>query len=190
MKKLQKIFLTGVFTLLPLVLTIYIIKLVFTFFDNMSRGIINNVLGFYIPGSGFFLTLILILGAGLFTSHVLGKKLFDFFGHLFSRIPFVNLIYKAIKDVSVTLSKKSTDGFSKVVLVEFPKVDTWSIGFITNDEIVIDEEGKVAVFIPTTPNPTNGFLILVDPDKVKESNLSIDEAVKVVMSMGSVGGKL
>lgn len=190
MKKIKKVFLTGIFTLLPLALTLYIIKIVITFFDNISKGFIQNFLGFYIPGSGFFLTVLMIFAVGLFTSHIVGKKLFDFFGNLVSKIPFVNLIYKSIKDVSTSLSKKSTDGFSKVVLVRFPTNDVWSIGFITNDEITIDKDNQVAVFIPTTPNPTNGFLVLVDPDKVKESKLTIDEAVKTIISMGSVGSDL
>ncbi|MCT4660685.1 MAG: DUF502 domain-containing protein [Tissierellales bacterium] len=190
MKKVQKTFLAGVFTLLPLALTLYIIKLVFNFFDNMSRNVIQNFVGFYIPGLGFLLTLGLIFIVGIIANHVIGKRLFDFFGHLFGKIPFVNLVYKAIKDVSTTLSKKSTEGFSRVVLVEFPMKDTLSIGFITNEEITVNKDGKVAVFIPTTPNPTNGFLIMVDPDKVKPSELTIDEAVKTVMSMGSVGSAL
>lgn len=190
MHKIKNLFLAGMFTMIPLVVTIWLIKSIFVFFDNASRNIIASFMGFYIPGSGFLLTIILIFLVGIFTSNILGKKLIDFFDHLISRIPFINMVYKAVKDISKTLSKKSEEGFSKVVLVEFPIENVYSIGFITNDAVVSDTNVKLAVFIPTTPNPTNGFLVYLDKEKVQELDIAVEEGIKMVMSMGSVGDSI
>lgn len=190
MNRIKNLFLAGLFTLLPIIITIWIIKTVFIFFDNASRNIIANLLGFYIPGSGFLITIGIIFAVGLFTSNILGKKLVAFFDHLISRIPLINIIYKAVKDISKTLSKKSEEGFSKVVRVEFPKEGIYSVGFVTNNSVQSDQGKKIAVFIPTTPNPTNGFLVYMDEADVEELDIPVEEGVKMIMSMGSVGDNM
>lgn len=190
MNRIKNLFLAGLFTLLPIIITIWIIKTVFIFFDNASRNIIANLLGFYIPGSGFLITIGIIFAVGLFTSNILGKKLVAFFDHLISRIPLINIIYKAVKDISKTLSKKSEEGFSKVVRIEFPRSGIYSVGFVTNNAVQSDQGNKVAVFIPTTPNPTNGFLVYMDEADVEELDIPVEEGVKMIMSMGSVGDNM
>lgn len=190
MKKIKKVFLAGLFTTLPAIVTFYVIYLTFNFFDGLAKGLIQSVVGFHIPGTGVLLTLAMILGLGYITNHYLGKGLFQQFERLMMNIPAVNIMYKALKDVSTTLSKKSTEGFSYAVTVEFPMKGVTSLGFVTNESIKYNTADKVAVFIPTTPNPTNGFLIFVNPDQVERSALSVDEAIKCVISMGSVGHKL
>ncbi len=102
------------------------------------------------------------------------------------KIPIVQIIYSGVKDISDILSKKGKDKFTQVVSIRFPTDKTYSVGFITNEDIDIADEHQIAVFIPTTPNPTNGFLVFVDKSDVKYLNISIDKAIKMIVSMGAV----
>ncbi|WP_432667155.1 DUF502 domain-containing protein [Wukongibacter baidiensis] len=186
MKKLTRLFISGFLTILPLGLFFYVIKIVYRIIDNMTKGFVAAVLGKPIPGVGFILTISLIFLFGCITNFVLGERLFNAFENFILKLPFAGSVYRAIKDISETITKNKKGSFSKVVMVEFPMKGVTSIGFITNNNVHMCGEDQVAVFIPTTPNPTNGFLVYVHKDHVKELDITVDQAIKTVVSMGSV----
>ncbi|SHH94249.1 DUF502 domain-containing protein [Clostridium grantii] len=186
MKKVKNLFLSGLAASVPIAITYYILKTIFLFIDSFSKKIIIFVFGKYYIGLGFLLTIGIILLIGFVTSNVIGKKIFDYFERAINKLPIVNSIYASIKELSKTFSSSSNNRFSKVVMVDFPKDGIKSMGFITNDNIAINDEKKVAVFIPTTPNPTNGFLVFVDIDSVEKVDITVDEAIKTIISMSTL----
>jgi uncharacterized membrane protein len=183
MKKVKNLFLSGLAASVPIAITYYIFKTIFLFIDSFSKRIIVFAFGKYYIGLGFILTLGIILLIGFVTSNVIGKEIFEYFERAINKLPVVNSIYASIKELSKSFSSSSNNRFSKVVMVDFPKEGVKSMGFITNENIVINNERKISVFIPTTPNPTNGFLVFVDVDSVEKIDISVDEAIKIIISM-------
>lgn len=186
MKKIEKLLFTGVLTLLPLGVTIWVLSLLFKFTDFIGKKFSNQVFGFQIPGLGLFLAFLGILLIGLLTQGILGKKMIAWFEQIIVKIPFVSTIYNAAKGITHSFSKKDEDGFSGVVMLTFPCDNAKSIGFITKESLSFDGEKYLSVFIPTTPNPTNGFLILAKEQDVVLLDLSVDEAIRAIISMGSL----
>jgi uncharacterized membrane protein len=144
------------------------------------------ILGRKIPGLGLLVFVALVITIGMLTSNLFGRKIAQWGESLLSKIPLINIIYNPIKDVVTTLSNNKSKSFQKVALVEFPSKGIKSIGFVTNSSFTIDGEEKLSVFIPTTPNPTNGFLVIMEKSDVTLLDIPIDEGIKMVVSMGSV----
>jgi uncharacterized membrane protein len=143
--------------------------------------------GISIPGLGVILTLLVIFLTGLATANIIGQKLVDFWESLLLRIPVVRTIYNSVKQVSDTLFSSEGQAFKKVLLVRYPHPEAWSIAFQTNvPEVVTGKlaEAHVGVFIPTTPSPVNGFYFYVKKSETIELAMSVDEALKVIVSMG------
>ncbi|GAA0177363.1 DUF502 domain-containing protein [Clostridium sediminicola] len=186
MKQIKNLFITGLATTLPLAVTYYIIKTIFLFIDSFLKKIIVSVVGDYFPGVGFLLTIGIILLIGFIANNVIGKKTFDYVEEMINKVPIINSVYASIKELSKTFSSSSQNKFSNVVSVEFPNKGIQSIGFITNENLVLNNHEKISVFIPTTPNPTNGFLIYVDRESVKKLDITVDEAIKMVISMSTL----
>lgn len=186
MKKLLNLFLAGVTAILPIGLTIFILYYLFMIVDSLSAGIVQFFYGKRIVGVGFLTTIIFIFIVGFITKNYLGQKLLVFIEKTISKIPVVQSIYSAIKEVSKMISSNDGKKFSKVVCIDFPSNGMKSIGFITNNELKISNEEKMAVFIPTTPNPTNGFLVYVGRESVEFLDITVDEAIKAIVSMGTI----
>lgn len=186
MKHIKNLFITGLATTLPLAITYYIIKTIFLFIDSFLKKIIVSIAGQYFPGVGFLLTIGIILLIGFIANNVIGEKIFEYMEEMINRVPIINSIYASIKELSKTFSSSSENKFSKVVSVEFPNKGIRSIGFITNENLLLNDHQKISVFIPTTPNPTNGFLIYVDRELVETLDISVDEAIKMVISMSTL----
>ncbi len=180
------LFFTGITSLLPLSITLYLFYRVFIFIDSISANIITRIFGHKIIGLGFIMTVAFIMTVGYFARNFLGQSILHYVDGVVMRIPIVQIIYSGIKDISNILSKKGKEKFSQAVSVKFPNDDTISIGFLTHESIHISTEERIAVFIPTTPNPTNGFLIFVKPDQIEYLDISIDKAIKMIVSMGAV----
>ncbi|BES65518.1 DUF502 domain-containing protein [Gottschalkiaceae bacterium SANA] len=186
---MKKIFISGLFSLLPIGLTIFLIQIVFHWVDSFGSPVVRQFTDLKIPGLGFLLTLGLIFFAGLFMQVFLGKKLLSLLDSLIERIPLINHLYHGIKGVTDSFSQVPDREFSMVVLVKYPTPEFESIGLITNESVFIGGNKKVAVFIPTTPNPTNGFLVLAKEEDLTPLDIPVDEALKSVISMGSVWPK-
>lgn len=148
----------------------------------------EQLLGIHIPGFGVLFSLVLLLITGIFATNFFGQRLVSWGESLLARIPLVRSIYNAVKQVINAILSTNSDAFRKVLLVEYPRKGMWSIGFQTgavNAEINEKaNEEMLSLFIPTTPNPTSGFLMMVPKKEAIELNMSIDEALKFIISLG------
>lgn len=189
---MKKYFITGLLIWVPLGITIWVVKLLIGSMDQ-SLLLLPKVyrpeswMGVYIPGLGTILTLLVIFITGLFTANIVGQRLIGFWEGLLGRIPVVKSIYYSVKQVSDTLFSGSGEAFRKVLLVRYPHPQAWSLAFQT---VVPGEVGSrfddeyVGVFIPTTPSPVNGFYFFVKKSEVIELDISVDQALKYIVSMG------
>jgi len=193
-KFIKRYLIAGLLVWIPLWATIAVIKFVIDLLDNSVALIPKslqplNLLGFNIPGLGVILTIVLLLLTGLVATNFLGEKLVVLGERIMQKIPLVGSIYQAVKQVMETIFSTNSQSFRKVLMIEYPRKGLWSIAFQTSkathltDQLEDDEE-KMAVFVPTTPNPTSGFLILLDKKEVVELDMSIDDALKMVISLG------
>ena len=194
-KKLKQIFLTGLAVTVPIGLTLYILFFLIDIMDSLLKIIPvryhpDTLLGIHIPGLGTIATVILIFICGLITTSYVGNKIVQSGEDLLYRIPFVRNIYQAIKRFSDTMVMDRRSSFKRVVLVEFPRKGLYTIGFVTgkpNWEIKREAgENLISVFLPTTPNPTSGYLIILPEDELVEVGMSVEEALTYIISVGIV----
>jgi uncharacterized membrane protein len=158
---------------------------------NTSLLLIPSVLRPNIPGLGILLSIALVLGTGALTANFFGRQLLAWTESLFQRIPLVRGVYGGMKKLAETVFAGKGQSFRKVVMIEFPRAGMWSLGFLTSDPIGEVEEKAggvdlVAVFVPTTPNPTSGFLLLVPKDEVRELSMSVQQGMQFIISLGVV----
>jgi len=190
---LKKYFLTGLLVLIPISLCIYIIKIVITAADRLL-GLLppqynpETYMPFPIPGLGIIVTLVLIFLVGLVTANFVGKRVLDGIELVFAKIPLVRTIYTGAKEVVQTFIHDRPAQFRQVVLIEYPRKGVYCIAFVTGSpmgEIASKVDGDLLnLFIPTTPNPTSGFYVLVSREEVIPLNISIEDAFKLIMSAG------
>ncbi len=193
--ELRRYFISGLLVWLPMIITVMIIKFLV---DILSKSLLllpapmqpDYLLGFHVPGIGVVLTLLVIFFTGVVAANFMGRKLVALGDRLMSRIPLVRTIYTSVKQVTETMFKPGGQSFRKVLLVEFPCQGVYSIAFQTaevNKSIeAMQGESMVSYFIPTTPNPTSGFLMMAPKSRVRELDMSVDQALKLVISLGVV----
>lgn len=189
-RSLKKYIITGLFVSLPLVITIYLLWLLYSVTDNLFGALIESIVGRRIPGAGVILTIGLVLGVGIVAANVIGRRVLNFFERLFTRIPLVRNIYNAVKQLVDAFTLQDRPGFKQAVLVPFPSEGLWSVGFLTHDspevlEQILGQE-LVTVFVPTVPNPTTGFFIAVPRRSVRPLDVSMEEAFKMMLSAGAI----
>ncbi len=192
---IKRNFLAGLLVLLPISLTIYVIvflfKLVDRFLDYLpTKYNPQTYLPFHIPGLGFILLVFIIFFIGLLARNYIGHKLVDMWEQLVGRIPFIRSIYIATKQLAETIFIKTNTNLKRVVLVEYPRKGLYVLGFttgITKGEIQDKTHKKVInVFIPTTPNPTSGFYLLVPEEDLKYLEMAVEDAFKLLISGGII----
>ncbi len=148
------------------------------------------LLGVHIPGLGALLALLLLLATGLLVTNIIGRSLVRAWEDVLNRIPFVRAVYGGVKSFSTTILSNSGNSFKKVLLIEYPRAGLWSIGFQTASDLRLasaqGDEPQVCVFIPTTPNPTSGFIVLVPRSQAIELDISVDAAMKMIVTLGVV----
>ena len=189
---MKRYFITGLLIWVPLGITLWVLDLLIGTMDQTLTVLPVNWqpeawLGMRIPGLGVILTLLIIVLTGVFGANFFGQKIIDFWERQLIRIPVVKTIYGSVKQVSDTLLSGNGHAFRKVLLVRYPHPEAWSLAFQTNvpdavTQVLPDEH--VAVFIPTTPSPVNGFYFYVKKSEVVELNMSVDRALKYIVSMG------
>jgi uncharacterized membrane protein len=184
-KFLRNTFLKGFFIILPIGLTVWIIAKAIQLGDSFIGEYITQVSNLNIPGLGLIVALIFIFIIGLLVTNIIGKRINKIIEALFSKVPLVKSIYKPIKDIVDNFGTDNNDNFKQVVLVNYPNEHTKSIGFVTRKSVGFKEDTYSAVFIPTTPNPTNGFLVYFKPEDMEELDIPVNEALKLVISLGS-----
>lgn len=194
--RLRNYFLTGVLVTAPLVITFYAAYVVVSFIDNTVTGLLpdtynpNTYLPFSVPGVGLLVLFTSLVIIGFLTANFLGRLLLKWGEAVLDRMPVIRNIYGAIKQILETILKSQSTAFREVVLIEYPRTGVWSIGFVsgtTQGEVQnLTQEEMVNVFIPTTPNPTSGFLLFVPRKDMKTLHMSVEEGIKMVVSGGII----
>ena len=184
LRKLRGQFIMGLVLVVPLGLTAWILVWIFNAIDNILGPYIEKLWGHYYPGIGFGVMVVLIYLIGLLAGNFFGRRLIRFGESLLGRVPVVRPLYNGIKQVLESFSSPGKTGFMQVVLIEYPRKGIKAIGFITNE--LTDSSGQklINVFIPTSPNPTTGFLQIVKEEEITRTRLSVDDAIKMVVSVG------
>ena len=195
MTRLRRYLLTGLFIWVPLGVTIFIFQLFIGFMDQLIYLFPRawqplQLVGFNIPGIGVVLALVILLITGFLGSNYLGRWLLGLGAELLEHIPLVRSVYSAAKQISDTMFTNKGKSFSKVVMIRYPQQDTWSLAFQTSEslgEVNAKMPGHmVSVFVPTTPNPTSGFLLMVPQQDMIELEMSVDDALKMILSLGVI----
>ncbi len=186
---------TGLLVWLPIWATLAVIRFIVRLMDNSMSMLPTAyhpdiLLGVHVPGVGIVVSVFVVLGTGIFATNFIGKRIVYIAENLVGRIPLVRTIYNAVKQVAETIFADNSNSFRKVVLIEYPRKGIWSIGFLTGSGVSeIDRKTgnkNLVVFVPTTPNPTSGFIMAVPKSDIVELNMSVDEALKMVISLGVV----
>lgn len=192
---MRKYFITGLLILVPLAITAWVLNLVISTMDQSllfvpERWQPRTLFGFDIPGLGTILTVLIVFFTGLLTNNLVGNYIVKLWEKFLRRIPVVNSLYSSVKQVSDTLFSSSGNAFRKAVLLQYPRQGSWTIGFLTGvpggdvkNHLVGD---FVSVYVPTTPNPTSGFFLMMARADVIELDMSVDAALKYIVSMGVV----
>jgi len=200
-KKMQKYFLTGLAVLLPTVVSIYVFLLLFNFIDSLILGKVPFAQ--YIPGLnylqqlsrefsgvGFLTTILFILLTGVLARNFLGKKIISFLERMMLSVPVVRSIYNAVKQIVDAFMNQDKEAFQKVVLLEYPRKGLYALAFVTGTskgEVQAKTQHEmVNVFLPTTPNPTSGFLLLVPKEDIIPLEMTVEEGIKLIISGGVV----
>jgi uncharacterized membrane protein len=191
MSMMKRYFITGLLIWAPLGITIWVLKFLFDTLDLLPTEYRpDHLLGIHIPGFGAILTLFVIFITGVLATNILGQRILVIWEALLARIPVVKSIYSSVKQVSDTLFSSSGQAFRKAILVEYPRKGSWTIAFLTgkpSGEVAGHLPGDfISVYVPTTPNPTSGFFLMVPKNETVELNMSVDMALKYVISMGVV----
>jgi uncharacterized membrane protein len=191
----KKYFITGLLIWVPLVITVWVLSFLV---GTLDRTLLllpiswqpRSWLGFNVPGLGVLLTLAVVLATGVFAANIIGQRLVMYWEGLLARIPIVKSLYSSVKQVSDTLFSSSGLAFRKVLLVQYPRLGSWTIAFLTGQpggDVANYLKGDyVSVYVPTTPNPTSGFFLMMPAADVVELDISVDAALKYIISMGVV----
>ena len=192
---MKKNFITGLLVLVPLFITVWVLK---TLVGVMDQSLLllpmewrpEALFGREVPGVGVFVTLFIVFFTGLIATNFFGKRLLALWEALLARVPVVKSIYSSVKQVSDTLFSDSGNAFRQAVLVEYPRQGSWTIAFLTGrpgGDVANHLQGDyISVYVPTTPNPTSGFFLMMRKADVIELHMSVDEALKYIISMGVV----
>jgi uncharacterized membrane protein len=196
MHAVRKWLLAGLLVIVPVAITVAVLRWII---DTLDQTLLilpvawqpDKVIGFHIPGFGVLLTLAILLVVGAIASNFVGKKLVRLGDAIVTRIPVVRSIYSSVKQVSDTLFSESGNAFRTAVLVQWPRPDVWTIGFVTGTpggdvSNYLRGEEFVSVYVPTTPNPTGGYFVMLRKSDCIELKMSVDDALKYVVSMGVV----
>lgn len=186
-RKIGAQFLEGLLVVVPIVIAIWVLVWVFSAIDGILQPTIRAILGRRLPGVGLAIGLVLIYVVGVIADNVLGRRLIRFGESLLARVPLFRYVYTGVKEFLRQFSAPGKGGFAQVVMVEFPKNGMKAIGFITNEVISESGEKIFSVFIPIAgPNPTTGFLEIVKEEDIVRTTISVEEAVKMVVSAGAI----
>jgi uncharacterized membrane protein len=187
-QKLRNLFITGLVIFIPLAVTIYVLWITFNILDGFLKPLVAAVFGKAIPGLSLLVTLFLILAIGAFARAAIGRSIFDYLDRGVLRIPIVRSVYSTIKGASTAFLMPKQGGFKSVVLVEYPRKRSYALAFTTGlsagEVQKKTAEKTVNVFVPTSPNPTSGFFLMVPEKDLIPLNMSVEEALKFVVSGG------
>jgi len=192
---MRRYLIAGLLVWVPLGITIWVLHFLLTSLDQILLVLPENfrpraLFGFDIPGFGLVVFFVILLATGVLAANFFGQRLISAWEAILGRIPFVKSIYSSVKQVSDTLLSDKGYAFRKALLVEFPRPGTWTIAFLTgtpSSVVTPHLSGEhISVYVPTTPNPTGGYFLIVPRSQVRELDMTVDEALKYIISMGVV----
>ncbi len=184
---IKRYFISGVLVVVPVILTYIVLKFLFESLDGLLQPIIHSLLGYYIPGLGVFTTLLLIIFAGILTRNFIGAKLFQIGDKILDRVPIIRPIYSAAKQLLSAVAEPSMSSFKEVALVEYPRKGVYALGFISNKikmNVNDKEEEFIALFMPSTPTPISGMVIVVPKADVIPLEMTVEAGFKFLVSGG------
>ena len=196
---MKKYFITGLLVLVPLFITLWVLN---TLIGLMDQSMLllpaawqpKKLFGFNVLGLGTLLTIVIIFVTGVIATNIFGQQLIALWESLLTKVPFVKTIYSSVKQVSDTLFSDSGNAFRKALLIEYPRKGSYTIAFLTGTpggDVSVHLHGEhVSVYVPTTPNPTSGFFLILPKSDVIELEMSVDEALKYIISMGTVAPQM
>ncbi len=189
-RRLRRYFLVGLVVIAPVGVTIAVLNLVFQTIDGWLGVPIQRVVGFPIPGLGFVLLALFVLLMGWLVHLAAGRQMLVWWNHQLSRFPVTGLIYNALSQITQSVIGRRRRLFIRTVLIPYPTAGIWAVAFVTNEDTPemssVVGEPCVNVFVPTTPNPTSGFMLVVPRSRLRDAGISIEEAMKLVISAGAV----
>lgn len=195
MQRLRRYFVAGLLVWLPIVATYLVLRFAIRLIDRTLLLLPPQyrpeaLIGFEIPGLGVILTLVLMLLTGFLVANFFGRKVVGAWESLLSRIPLVRSVYGAVKQITASLFADASQSFREVVLVEYPRREMWMLAFVTGDtpkkfKQVVDED-LINIYVPTTPNPTSGFYLMVPPQDIRRLNIPVEVGLKMILSAGVV----
>jgi len=190
---MRKYVIAGLLVWMPLGITFLVIRAIVSLLDRTLLLLPemyqpDNLLGVHIPGLGVVLAAVLVLATGMIVANFLGKRLIATWEHFLARIPLVRSLYAGIKQIMEAVLATDAKSFRKVLLIEYPRKGLWSVAFMTSDDLgevqAKTHADVISVFIPTTPNPTSGFVIMVPKAEVIELNMAVEDGLKMIISLG------
>ena len=192
---IRRYFITGLLVWVPIVITVWVLSVLVGTMDQTLLLLPPSLrteswLGMHVPGMGVILTVLIVFLTGLFTANIIGQRMVRVWERVLARIPVVNSIYNGVKQVSDTLFSPGGQAFRKALLVQWPSPGIWTIAFLTGKpggDVVNHLQGDyVSIYVPTTPNPTGGYFVMVPHSAVIELDMTVDDALKYIISMGVV----
>jgi len=180
---------TGLLSIIPITATYWIIVYLFHFFSDpgavILEAIFNENIPIYVPElAGFILTILFIYSVGILVSNVLGKRIYLWFEKILSRIPVVSAVYKTIKQITSGITNPEKQAFKKVVFIEYPRKGIWTMSMVTGESTNVEGEKFYHIFVPTTPNPTSGFMLYILQNDTINTDIAIEEGLKIIISGG------
>jgi len=185
---IKRYFITGLLVITPLWGTYLILKALFLTLEGVLGDLLRAYFRYYVPGLGVVALILIILLAGLLTTNILGRKIFEIWESFLQRVPFIRGVYNLVKSIVDTLSLQGKEQFNRVVLIEFPRKGNYSIAFVTGVTMgevqEITKEKLINVYVPTTPNPTSGYFLLVPESEIIPLSMSVEDGMKMIISGG------
>jgi len=192
-KNFRYYFLVGLFSIIPVAATWWLMDIIFRFFAGPAQSIIDKIIPYEFMGQklltwtiGFLATVLFVLVCGYIISSVFGKLLFSKIEKIIARIPLVNSLYQTIKGLTESISNSSKQAFSKVVLIEYPRKGVWTLALVTGESVNEENISFYHLFLPTSPNPTSGYMLYISKDDVIEVDMTAEEAIKIIVSGGAI----
>jgi uncharacterized membrane protein len=189
-KHTRNVFLAGIIAAIPLVITYLVFRWLFEALDGIFQPVIIFFIGHALPGVGLVAVLLLLYIVGLITTNAVGRRLIRGTESIICRLPIIQYVYSAAKQVVNAVRSLKEVPFKKVVIVEFPKAGMYSLGFVTGQPIDFKGQKKIPLFIPHTPNPMTGFLVLLSAEDILDTDLTIEDAMRMVLSGGLLSPKV
>lgn len=192
---MRKYLIAGLLIWMPLGITFLVVRAFVGFLDKIllllpQQYQPDNFLGFHIPGLGVVLAIVLVLATGMIVANLLGRRIVSAWESLLARIPVVRTLYAGVKQIMEAVLATDAKSFSKVILIQYPRKGLWGLAFMTSDDLgevqVKSGANLASVFVPTTPNPTSGFVIMLPKEDMIELDMSVEDGLKMIISMGVV----